>query len=179
MTLSRHRFKTIGTAATAACGMFLIGAMPTAAASPFEKLDKNKDGILTEGEILPGHDADIIAKLDTDGSGGVSPEELEAAGNQIVIRSTDETTDEDGQTSVKKRVKVLNFSDASTVEIKDNIETRIIVKRNGDSELTEEELDALIGDALTMTETGDNVQIKVTINGDDIDIDTDIETADE
>ena len=79
MTLARHRFKTIATAAGAALGVFSVTALPSAAdANAFDVLDKNKDGFLTEGEIIPGYDADIIEKLDTDGSGGVSQEELEA-----------------------------------------------------------------------------------------------------
>ena len=180
MTLLRHRIKTAMTASAAALGLFAFTAMPSAATpSAFDKLDKNKDGLITEGEILPGQDADIIAKLDTDGSGSLSREELEAAGNQIIIRSTDEATDEDGKKSVKKRVKVLNFSDASTVEVKDSVETRVIVKRSGDGELTEEELDALIGETLTVTEMGDDVEVRVFINGEDIDIDTDVETTEE
>ena len=113
MTLNRHRFKTLGTAAAAACGISIMAMMPTAAASPFERLDKNKDGVLTEGEIIEGHDADIIAKLDTDGSGGVSPEELEAAGNKIVIRSSDESVGENGEKAKKKTLKVLTFSDST------------------------------------------------------------------
>lgn len=170
MTLNRHRFKTLGTAITAACGLSLITMMPTAAASPFDKLDKNKDGVLTEGEIIEGHDADIIAKLDTDGSGGISPEELEAAGNKIVIRSSDESVGENGETIKKRSIKVLNFTD-STVQIDDNVQSSVVITRTGDSELTEEELEALIGDAMTIVETGEGSRLRVTIDGEDINID--------
>ncbi|MEL8055523.1 MAG: hypothetical protein AAGK66_05165 [Pseudomonadota bacterium] len=175
MTLNRHRFKTFGTAAAAACGLSLIAAMPTAAASPFEKLDKNKDGVLTEGEILEGHDADIIAKLDTDGSGGVSPEELEAAGNRIVIKSSDEGVGENGEKTTKKTLKVLNFTD-STVQIKDSVESTVIIKRPGDTDLTEEELEALISGPITITESLNGNRVTVTVNGEDITIDDADET---
>ncbi|MEM1390286.1 MAG: hypothetical protein AAGG45_04315 [Pseudomonadota bacterium] len=170
MTLNRHRFKTLGTAAAAACGISIMAMMPTAAASPFERLDKNKDGMLTEGEIIEGYDADIIAKLDTDGSGGISPEELEAAGNKIVIRSSDESVGENGETIKKRSIKVLNFTD-STVQIDDNVQSSVVITRTGDSELTEEELEALIGDAMTIVETGEGSRLRVTIDGEDINID--------
>ncbi|MEM1087348.1 MAG: hypothetical protein AAGH90_06435 [Pseudomonadota bacterium] len=170
MTLNKHRVKTLATAVTAACGLSLIAALPTAAASPFDKLDKNKDGILTEGEILEGHDADIIAKLDTDGSGGVSREELEAAGSRIVIKSSGETIGENGEKATTRSIKVLNFSD-SAVEIEDSVKSKVIIKRSGGSELTEEELENLINNAITITETGDGNRVTVILNGDDITID--------
>ena len=175
MTLNRHRLKTLGTAAAAACGLSLIAAMPSAAASPFDKLDKNKDGVLTEGEILEGHDADIIAKLDTDGSGGVSPEELEAAGNRIVIRSADEGVGENGEKTTKKSLKILNFTD-STVQIKDSVESTVIIKRSGDADLTEEELEALISGPITITESLNGNRVTVTVNGEDVTIDDADET---
>ncbi|MEO1643349.1 MAG: hypothetical protein AAFR74_08435 [Pseudomonadota bacterium] len=170
MTLNKHRFKTFGTAAAAACGLSMISALPTAAASPFDKLDKNKDGIITEGEILEGHDADIIAKLDTDGSGGVSPEELEAAGNRIVIKSSDEGLGENGAKTTMNSVKILNFTD-STVEIEDSVKSKVIIKRSGDTELTEEDLEALISGPVTIRETGDGKTVTVIVNGKDITID--------
>ncbi|MEM1035549.1 MAG: hypothetical protein AAGI14_02185 [Pseudomonadota bacterium] len=170
MTLKQHRLKTLGTVVAASCGLSLIAAMPTAAASPFDRLDKNKDGVLTEGEILEGHDADIIAKLDTDGSGGVSPEELEAAGNRIVIKSSDESVGDNGEKTSLKTLKVLNFTD-STVEIEDNIKSSVIIRRSGDTDLTEEELEAMINNSLTIIEEGDGSRVKVIINGEDITID--------
>lgn len=155
MTLARHRFKTIATAAGAALGVFSITALPSAADSTaFEALDKNNDGVITEGEILPGEDADIIAKLDTDGSGGVSREELEAAGNRIVIKKTSSDGEEDGQTVTKKTVKILEFSDGKDGEIhgevSTNVEKRVVVKRiDGGEELSEAELSALLEQALS------------------------------
>ena len=150
MTLLRHRIKTVATASTAALGFFAFTAMPSAATpSAFDKLDKNKDGFLTEGEILPGEDADIIAKLDTDGSGGVSREELEAAGNRIVIKKSSTETDDEGHNVTKKRVKVLEFSDSDVSSSSEqSVEKRVSIRLKGDQELSEEELDALIAEAM-------------------------------
>ena len=156
MTLARHRFKTLATAAGAALSVFSITALPSAADSTaFEKLDKNSDGLITEGEIIPGHDADIIAKLDTDGSGGVSQAELDAAGDHIVIRSSSSSQDgEDGSSVTRKTIKVLEFSDSEDGDIHGEVTTktdkRVIVKRiDSGEELSEAEIDALIEEALT------------------------------
>lgn len=161
MTLARHRFKSIATAAGAAIGVFSVTALPSAADSTaFERLDKNSDGILTEGEIAPGFDADIIAKLDTDGSGGVSQAELEAAGNHIVIHNLETDSEEDGNTVTRKRMKVLKFSDSADGEIHGEVTTevdrKIVIKRTeSGSELSEEELDALIAEALSEAHDGE------------------------
>lgn len=153
MTLARHRFKTIATTAAAALGVFSMTALPSAADSTaFERLDKNSDGLITEGEILPGHDADIIAKLDTDGSGGVSREELEAAGNRIEIIQTEDNSNENGKQVTKKTVKVIEFSDEAGGdihgEIKIESDKRVIVKRiDSGEELSEADLEALLDEA--------------------------------
>lgn len=171
MTLARHRFKTLATAAGAAIGVFSVTALPSAADSTaFEALDKNKDGVLTEGEIAPGYDADIIQKLDTDGSGGVSQAELEAAGDHIVIHDSEVDSEEDGKTVTRKTMKVLKFSDSEDGDIHGELTTevdkKITIKRMGSgSELSEEELEALIAKALEDVE-GDF----------DMDIDHDTET---
>lgn len=168
MTLARHRLKSIATAAGAAIGVFSITALPSAADSTaFEALDKNKDGVITEGEIAPGYDADIIAKLDTDGSGGVSQEELEAAGNRIEIIQTEDNMGEDGETITKKTVKVLKFSDDADGEIHGEVKIesnkKVIVKRiDSGEELSEADLDALIEEALSDAGINDeNVEIIV------------------
>ena len=158
MTLARHRIKTLATAAGAAIGVFSVTALPSAAdPSAFEALDKNKDGVLTEGEIAPGYDADIIQKLDTDGSGGVSQAELEAAGDHIVIHDSEVDTEEDGKTVTRKKMKVLKFSDSEDGEIHGELTTevdkKITIKRLGSgSELSEEELEALIEKAMEVAE---------------------------
>ena len=167
MTLARHRFKSIATAAGAAIGVFSVAALPSAAENTaFDHLDKNKDGLITEGEIAPGHDADIIAKLDTDGSGGVSREELEAAGNRVEIIKTDDVSIEDGETITKKTVKVLEFSDGEDGEIHGEIKVesdrKVIVKRiDSGEELSEADLDALIEEALGEAELDANVEVIV------------------
>ncbi len=169
MTLARHRFKTIATAAGAALGVFSVTALPSAADSTaFEALDKNNDGVITEGEILPGEDADIIAKLDTDGSGGVSREELEAAGNRIVIKKTSSGGEEDGQTVTKKTVKILEFSDSKDGEIRGevstNVEKRVVVKRiDGGEELSEAELSALLEQALSEAGVEDHGDVEIDV----------------
>lgn len=155
MTLARHRFKSIATAAGAALGVFSVTALPSAADSTaFDALDKNNDGVITEGEILPGEDADIIAKLDTDGSGGVSQEELAAAGNRIVIKKTSSDSGEDGELKKEKTVKILEFSSGADGEIHGEVSTktekRVVVKRiEGGEELSEAELSALLEEALS------------------------------
>lgn len=169
MTLARHRFKTIATAAGAALGVFSVTALPSAADSTaFEALDKNNDGMITEGEILPGEDADIIAQLDTDGSGGVSREELEAAGNRIVIKKTSSDGEDDGQTVTKKTVKILEFSDSKDGEIRGevstNVEKRVVVKRiDGGEELSEAELSALLEQALSEAGVEDHGDVEIDV----------------
>ncbi|MEM1372424.1 MAG: hypothetical protein AAGG72_09400 [Pseudomonadota bacterium] len=169
MTLARHRLKTIATATGAALGVFSIAALPSAADSTaFEKLDKNKDGVITEGEILPGADADIIAKLDTDGSGGVSQEELEAAGNHIVVRSSVSDDDEDGTAVTKTTVKVLEFSDAEegeiTGEVSTTVDRRIVVKRIGSGEeLSEADIEVLLDEALSEAGVGGRHEVDVEV----------------
>ena len=167
MTLARHRFKSIATAAGAAIGVFSVTALPSAADSTaFDALDKNSDGIITEGEIAPGHDADIIAKLDTDGSGGVSREELEAAGNRIEIIQNEDESGEDGETITKRTVKVLEFNDEAGGEIYGEVKIesnkKVIVKRiDSGEELSEADLDALIEEALSEAGIDEDVDIVV------------------
>lgn len=169
MTLARHRLKTLATAAGAALGVFSIAALPSAADSTaFEKLDKNKDGLITEGEILEGHDADIIAQLDTDGSGGVSQAELEAAGNRIEILETEDVADEDGETVTKKTVKVIEFNDHAGGEIHGEVKIeshkKVIVKRiDSGEELSEADLDALIEEALSEAGIDEDVEKSVKV----------------
>lgn len=170
MTLAKHKLKTFATAAGAAIGVFSVAALPSAADSTaFEALDKNKDGVLTEGEIVPGYDADIIQKLDTDGSGGVSQAELEAAGNKIVIQDTELDTDEDGTPVTRKTMKILEFSESEDGEIRGEVKTevdrKIVIKRSeSGTELSEAEIEALIQEALEDT------------GGFDIELDFDTET---
>jgi hypothetical protein len=170
MTLAKHKLKTFATAAGAAIGVFSVAALPSAADSTaFEALDKNKDGVLTEGEIVPGYDADIIEKLDTDGSGGVSQAELEAAGNKIVIQDTELNTDEDGTPVTRKTMKIVEFSESEDGEIRGEVKTevdrKIVIKRSeSGTELSEAEIEALIQEALEDT------------GGFDIELDFDTET---
>ena len=53
-----------------------------------------------------------------------------------------------------------------------------MIKRSSDSELTEEELNALIYDAMTIIDTGEGGRLRVIINGDEIDIDEVEDTED-
>ena len=169
MTLARHRFKTIATAAGAALGVFSVAALPSAAESTaFDALDKNKDGLITEGEIAPGHDADIIAKLDTDGSGGVSREELEAAGNRVELIQTVDESGENGETITKKTVKVLEFNDEAGGdihgEIKIESDRRVIVKRiDSGEELSEADIEALLEEALGEADLHEDGEMKVEV----------------
>ncbi|MEM7458277.1 MAG: EF-hand domain-containing protein [Pseudomonadota bacterium] len=167
MTLARHRLKSIATAAGAAIGVFSVTALPSAADSTaFDALDKNNDGLITEGEIAPGHDADIIAKLDTDGSGGVSREELEAAGNRIEIIHTGDEMGDDGETIIKKTVKVLEFNDEAGGEIHGEVKIesnrKVIVKRiDAGEELSEADLDILIEEALGEAGVDEDVDVRI------------------
>lgn len=155
MTLAKHRFKTLATAAGAALGVFSITALPSAADSKvFDALDKNSDGVITEGEIAPGHDADIIATLDTDNSGGVSRAELEAADGRVEINQTEDEIGADGETITKKTVKILEFSDEAGSdlhgEFKVESNKKVVIKRiDAGDELSEADLDALIEEALS------------------------------
>ncbi|MEL7033175.1 MAG: hypothetical protein AAGL97_10390 [Pseudomonadota bacterium] len=167
MTLARHRFKSIATAAGAAIGVFSVTALPSAADSTaFDALDKNNDGIITEGEIAPGYDADIIAKLDTDGSGGVSREELEAAGNRVEVIQTLDNSEQDGEWVTKKTVKVVEFSDEADGEIHGEVkietDRKVVVKRiDSGEELSEADLDALIEEALSEAGIDEDVNVFV------------------
>ena len=171
MTLARHRIKTMATAAGAALGAFTLPALPSAADSTaFDHLDKNKDGVITEGEILPGHDADIIAQLDTDGSGGVSQAELEAAGDRIIIKTEAKEGQDDGDVSTRSTVKVLRFSDAEGGDIESEVSTtvdkKVIVKRlDSGSELSEADLEAVLTEALSEAgiDSTDDVEIEVLV----------------
>jgi predicted DNA-binding protein len=169
MTLAKHRLKSLATAAGAALGVFSIAALPSAADSTvFERLDKNKDGLITEGEILAGHDADIIAQLDTDGSGGVSQAELEAAGNRIEIVQTTDDSEENGEKVTKKTIKVLEFKDHEGGEIHGEVKIesrkKIIVKRmDSGEELSEADLEVLIQEALSEAGIEGDVEKKVKI----------------
>ena len=155
MTLARHRFKTLATAAGAALGVFSLAALPSAAdPNAFDALDKNKDGVLTEGEIAPGYDALIIEALDTDGSGGVSQAELEAAGNRVAVENGTCSLSDDCESVTRRTVKVLDFSESEDGEIHGEITTevdrKVVIKRlDSGSELSEAELEALIQEALT------------------------------
>ncbi|MEO0449853.1 MAG: hypothetical protein AAFZ74_06035 [Pseudomonadota bacterium] len=173
MTLARHRLKTLATAAGAALGVFSVTALPSAAdANAFEVLDKNKDGFLTEGEIVPGYDADIIKRLDTDGSGGVSRAELESAGNRIVIHDSEFESEEDGTPITRKSMKILKFSDSEDGEIHGELITevgrKVVIKRSeSGSELSEAEIEVLIREALSDAGVGMDI---------DLDADFDTET---
>ena len=169
MTLARHRFKTLASALAASFGLFAFSALPSAAdASAFEHLDANKDGLITEGEILPGEDADIIAKLDTDSSGGVSPEEFAAAGDKIVIRKSESHTDEDGQEVVRKKVKVLRFSEDGENQVRTKIESDahkvIRIEKRGGKPMSDEELDAMIAEHLEDVEGEAEVEVEITVD---------------
>lgn len=163
MTLARHRFKSIATAATAALGLFAITALPSSAdSSPFDRLDKNKDGVLTEGEIIPGEDADVIAHLDTDKSGNVSRAELEAAGNRIVIEHTEDQSDEDGKAVVRKTKKVIEFKEGDETSTEKRVQQRVIVKKEGGQPMTDAELEALIEGASSGDGNSvENVEIEI------------------
>lgn len=47
----------------------------------FERMDKNKDGILNRGEILPSDHHHIHRLLDIDGEDGIAPQEFYPSGN--------------------------------------------------------------------------------------------------
>lgn len=178
MTLARHRFKTLATAAGAALGVFSIAALPSAAdPNAFDALDKNKDGVLTEGEIAPGYDAVIIEALDTDGSGGVSQDELEAAGNRVAVEHTECDDTADCGNSTKSTVRILRFSESEDGVIHGSVTTeidrKIVVKRlDSGSELSEAELESLIEEALSEAEIGMDIDL-------DFDTDTVFEETDE
>ncbi|MEM1148653.1 MAG: EF-hand domain-containing protein [Pseudomonadota bacterium] len=153
MTLARHRLKTIATAVGAAIGAISIAALPSAAhTSAFEQLDKNKDGVLTEGEIAPGHDATLISRLDTDGSGSLSQSEVKAAGKIIIETSANIPTGEEASSAriVVRGIHIETDDDgvlSGTIPIGQQaaIEETLEIERvlDGD-EMTESELQAAI-----------------------------------
>lgn len=175
MTLARHRIKTLATAAGAALGVFSLTALPSAAdPSAFDALDKNKDGVITEGEIAPGFDAGIIAELDSDGSGGVSQEELEAAGDRIVIETNSIHGDADDDGVTTKVIQNLRWIDDEEGKlhgiISTNVDKQITVERlHGGDELSNDDLRTLIEKALEDGEvhSGKTTQIKVIVHRDE------------
>ena len=62
------------------------------------------------------------------------------------------------------------------MQIKDSVESTVIIKRSGDADLTEEELEALISGPITITESLNGNRVTVTVNGEDITIDDADET---
>lgn len=65
-----------------------VAITATASADPgpsFSKLDKDHDGFLIEGEILPGSDSSIIEKLDKNRDGKVSEVEFNAVRKTMYI----------------------------------------------------------------------------------------------
>ena len=148
MTLARHKLKTLTSALAASLGFIALTTMPSAADSAFDHLDANKDGLITEGEILPGQDADIIAQLDTDASGGVTPEELEAAGDTIIVEKSETETDADGTEKVRQKVKVLKFGDDTDGDVITKIdgaahkEVRIV--KTGEGTMSDADIEAII-----------------------------------
>lgn len=161
MTLLRHKIKTLTTSSCAALGLFGLAALPSAADdTAFDHLDANKDGIITEGEIMPGEDSDIIAKLDTDGSGGVTPEELDAASETIVLKSESTSTNAEGEPVTKKQVKVLKLGDDADATIASGAsKKRVIIKRIETEGGADVDVQGLIDEALADTDIEIDIEV--------------------
>lgn len=87
--------KTVGSLMAMSIGAALFTAMPSAAQDElFAQYDKNKDGVLTAGEISE-HDLPIIKVLDKNGDGQISPDEFEREAEATQTLDTIEQ-DEDG-----------------------------------------------------------------------------------
>lgn len=134
----------------------------------FDVLDKNKDGMIIEGEILLGQDVDIIVKFDIDGFGGVSQVELEVVGNCIVIKKIYEDGEEGGKMVIKKMVKIFEFSDDKDGEIYGEvsikIEKYVVVKCiEGGDEFLEEELLCLFEEVLSEFGVGEYYDVEVDV----------------
>ncbi|MEL7040201.1 MAG: hypothetical protein AAGL90_01680 [Pseudomonadota bacterium] len=162
MTLARHRLKTIATA----IGATSIAALPSAAhATAFEQLDANQDGVLTEGDIAPGHDAALISRLDTDGSGSLSPSELQAAGKIIIETSANIRTGDDPSSArnVVSGGHIETDDDgvlSGTIPIGQHAaieETLEIEPRSDGAEITESELQAAIEGVVQHTHIIENM----------------------
>lgn len=117
MTVLHHRIKTAAVAASAALSVFAVTALPSAAEeSAFDRLDQNQDGVLTEGEIAPGHDAEVIELLDEDGSNSVSREEFDGnAKVKVVEKKVGDHTEVDRKIEIRK-VKIHKVADGESKE---------------------------------------------------------------
>lgn len=104
MTVLHNRIKSAALAASAALSVFVVTALPSSAdESAFDKLDANKDGVLTRGEIASGYDAKVIKLLDTDGSNSVSRAELEGNAKVKLIHREHKNGNEGAEKQVEVR----------------------------------------------------------------------------
>lgn len=81
-----HTTKIAGMTGAALAGAFMLTLIPSAAAdqAAFELFVKNKDGVLTPGEIAPNDDS-LISVLDTDSSASVSMDEFKVPFQSVEV----------------------------------------------------------------------------------------------
>lgn len=148
MTLKKNRLKTLTVAAGTAMGVFAFSAMPSAADDAvFEKLDRNADGVLTVGEIAPGHDAVIIELLDTDKSGDISKTEFKTKANGTIIHRS--MNGDDSETRVVKVKKINAVISDGGENVKTSIREDLIEAMPG---TPDEEIDEIVAKILEGTD---------------------------
>ena len=144
--------KTVGSLMAMSIGAALFTAMPSAAQDElFTQYDKNKDGVLTVGEISE-NDGKVFEVLDKNGDGQISADEFEREAEVSQIMDAIEK-DDDGND-----VRVITF-EQTKIKLSEEGKAQIIVSRwaeNVDIDATDEEVAARIEEMKSNTvELGD------------------------
>lgn len=102
MTAKNHPLKVAAGALTlAGVGLAMSANGTSIAGDPdFERLDRDRDGVLTALEIGPNA-GPLVAQLDTDGSGTVSEAELLGVGKRASIVSVSATGQDDSDITIQ------------------------------------------------------------------------------
>ncbi|MAP95716.1 MAG: hypothetical protein CMK07_12270 [Ponticaulis sp.] len=96
VTLMTRKKKTVGSLLALSLSAVAFTALPSAAADElFVQFDKNKDGVLTAGEISK-NDGKVFDVLDKNGDGEISPDEFKREGQVSRVTDTIEQ-DETGE----------------------------------------------------------------------------------
>lgn len=106
MIIRNNPFKAVAAALTLGAGgiAFGLGGASVAADPDFERLDRDRNGVLAASEISPNAER-LIAELDMDGSGDLSEAEFMSVGKRASIVSV-RTEGEDGGEMVVDGVRV-------------------------------------------------------------------------
>lgn len=101
MTVRRNPLKTTAAALSLGMGGLVLGTNGASAADPdFERLDRDRNGVLTASEIAPNAEA-LVAELDSDDSGDLSEAEFVSIGKVASIVSVYNDTPMNGDAVIE------------------------------------------------------------------------------